>query len=104
VPARLTAAGATGNSGRLWHGGGRAGQRDFACAHTHAGSPFATYPWTTLQASGQAVGLPDGQVGNSEVGHLNIGAGRVVYQELTRINRAIQDGSLDAKSGACRGD
>ena len=49
---------------------------------------------TTLQASGEAVGLPDGQMGNSEVGHLNIGAGRIVYQELTRINRACADGSL----------
>lgn len=55
---------------------------------------FATCPHTTLEASGEAVGLPDGQMGNSEVGHLNIGAGRVVYQELTRINRACSDGSL----------
>lgn len=53
-----------------------------------------TFPHTTLQASGEAVGLPDGQMGNSEVGHLNIGAGRVVYQELTRIFKAIKDGSL----------
>jgi 2,3-bisphosphoglycerate-independent phosphoglycerate mutase len=52
-----------------------------------------TYPHTLLQASGLAVGLPEGQMGNSEVGHLNIGAGRVVYQELTRIDRAIADGS-----------
>ena len=50
-----------------------------------------TYPHTSLQASGEAVGLPDGQMGNSEVGHLNMGAGRVVYQELTRINKAIRD-------------
>ena len=50
--------------------------------------------YTTLDASGEAVGLPDGQMGNSEVGHLNIGAGRVVYQELTRINKAIEDGSF----------
>lgn len=55
---------------------------------------FATCPWTTLEASGLAVGLPEGQMGNSEVGHLNMGAGRVVYQELTRINLAIEDGSL----------
>ncbi|MHB1017292.1 MAG: 2,3-bisphosphoglycerate-independent phosphoglycerate mutase, partial [Coriobacteriia bacterium] len=55
---------------------------------------FATYPWTTLKASGQAVGLPPGQMGNSEVGHLNMGAGRIVYQELTRIDLAIADGSL----------
>jgi 2,3-bisphosphoglycerate-independent phosphoglycerate mutase len=56
---------------------------------------FAAYPWTTLVASGLAVGLPEGQMGNSEVGHLNMGAGRVVYQELTRINLAIEDGSLN---------
>ena len=55
---------------------------------------FASCPWTRLEASGEAVGLPEGQMGNSEVGHLNIGAGRVVYQELTRINRACRDGSL----------
>ncbi len=47
-----------------------------------------------LDASGLAVGLPEGQMGNSEVGHLNLGAGRVVYQDFTRINLAIQDGSL----------
>jgi 2,3-bisphosphoglycerate-independent phosphoglycerate mutase len=55
---------------------------------------FAANPWTTLAASGRAVGLPEGQMGNSEVGHLNMGAGRVVYQELTRIDSAIEDGSL----------
>ncbi|MDZ4178228.1 MAG: 2,3-bisphosphoglycerate-independent phosphoglycerate mutase [Coriobacteriia bacterium] len=55
---------------------------------------FANYPHVTLCASGLAVGLPEGQMGNSEVGHLNIGAGRVVYQELTRINLAIADGSI----------
>lgn len=53
-----------------------------------------TYPHTTLGASGMAVGLPEGQMGNSEVGHLNIGAGRVVYQELTRITKAIQEGTF----------
>lgn len=52
------------------------------------------YPNSTLIASGEAVGLPDGQMGNSEVGHLNIGAGRVVYQELTRINKSIRDGAF----------
>ena len=52
------------------------------------------YPSTELQASGMFVGLPDGQMGNSEVGHLNIGAGRVVYQELTRITKAISDGDF----------
>ena len=52
------------------------------------------YPNTQLQASGMAVGLPEGQMGNSEVGHLNIGAGRIVYQELTRITKAIEDGDF----------
>ena len=52
------------------------------------------YPHTQIAASGMDVGLPDGQMGNSEVGHLNIGAGRIVYQELTRITKAIQDGDF----------
>jgi len=52
------------------------------------------YPHTKLQASGLAVGLPEGQMGNSEVGHLNIGAGRVVYQDLTRISKAIAEGEF----------
>ena len=53
-----------------------------------------TYPNSQLQASGENVGLPDGQMGNSEVGHLNIGAGRVVYQDLVKINKACQDNSI----------
>lgn len=57
-------------------------------------SLMSEYPHSQLQASGENVGLPDGQMGNSEVGHLNIGAGRVVYQDLVKINRAIQDGSF----------
>ena len=62
-------------------------------------SPFVrylmnNYPSTTLDASGLAVGLPEGQMGNSEVGHLNIGAGRVIYQELTRITKSIADGDF----------
>ena len=52
------------------------------------------YPNSELQASGENVGLPDGQMGNSEVGHLNIGAGRIVYQDLVKINRACADGSI----------
>ena len=52
------------------------------------------YPMSELQASGENVGLPDGQMGNSEVGHLNIGAGRIVYQDLVKINRACADGSI----------
>lgn len=51
-------------------------------------------PYVKGQASGLAVGLPDGQMGNSEVGHLNMGAGRIVYQELTRITKAIEDGDF----------
>ncbi len=53
-----------------------------------------TYPHSRLRASGENVGLPDGQMGNSEVGHLNIGAGRIVYQDLVKINRACRDGSI----------
>jgi 2,3-bisphosphoglycerate-independent phosphoglycerate mutase len=65
----------------------------------HANTPFMDslynkYPHAKLQASGLAVGLPDGQMGNSEVGHMNIGAGRVVYQDLVKINQAVADGSL----------
>ena len=55
---------------------------------------YRNFPWGRLQPSGLKVGLPEGQMGNSEVGHLNLGAGRIVYQELTRINLAIGDGSL----------
>lgn len=57
-------------------------------------SLWAVYPHTLIQTSGRAVGLPDGQMGNSEVGHLNIGAGRVVPQELVRISDAVEDGTL----------
>ena len=65
----------------------------------HAKTPFVSslykaYPNTTLTTCGEAVGLPEGQMGNSEVGHLNLGAGRVVYQELQRINVAIRDGEF----------
>lgn len=59
---------------------------------------FKKYPHTTLNASGTAVGLPEGQMGNSEVGHLNIGAGRVVYQELMRINNAIETGTFSGNA------
>ena len=54
----------------------------------------ANYPHTELQASGEYVGLPDGQMGNSETGHLNIGAGRIVYQDLVKINHACADNSI----------
>ena len=57
-------------------------------------SLFQNYPHATLQASGEAVGLPEGQMGNSEVGHMNIGAGRVVYQDLVKINKSIREKEL----------
>jgi 2,3-bisphosphoglycerate-independent phosphoglycerate mutase len=55
---------------------------------------WAEYPHTTLEASGEAVGLPPGQMGNSEVGHLTIGSGRVLFQDLMRVNKSIEDGSF----------
>src|SRR6184192_3936102 len=55
---------------------------------------YAKYPMGKLSASGEDVGLPEGQMGNSEVGHLNLGAGRIVYQDLTRINKALAAGEL----------
>ncbi len=72
------------------------GRHDHSNAIEAAKTPFFNsclqkYPNATLQASGEYVGLPDGQMGNSEVGHMNLGAGRVVYQELGRINKAITD-------------
>jgi len=68
-------------------------------AKARAKTPFydglmEKYPHTVLSASGEDVGLPEGQMGNSEVGHLNIGAGRIVYQDYTRINMAVRDGSI----------
>jgi 2,3-bisphosphoglycerate-independent phosphoglycerate mutase len=60
---------------------------------------YQKYPWSRLSASGMDVGLPEGQMGNSEVGHLNLGAGRIVYQDFTRINKAIIDGELSANPG-----
>lgn len=62
---------------------------------------FAAYPHTKIGASGMDVGLPDGQMGNSEVGHTNIGAGRIVYQELTRITKSIQDGDFFENEALC---
>ena len=58
------------------------------------------YPHTALETSGLSVGLPEGQMGNSEVGHINLGAGRIVYQDLTRINRAVEDGDFFDEPGA----
>ena len=79
--------------------GGRAHATENGDATLLAHTPFhdslyASYPPATLSASGLDVGLPAGQMGNSEVGHLNLGAGRIVYQDLTRINQAIHDGEL----------
>jgi 2,3-bisphosphoglycerate-independent phosphoglycerate mutase len=76
---------------------GKAGDTSNAIAR--AGTPHISllselYPNTALACSGEAVGLPEGQMGNSEVGHLNMGSGRIVYQELTRISKAIRDGDF----------
>ena len=75
------------------------GLNDEVSALKQAKTPFIdyalqTFPNTTLEASGLAVGLPAGQMGNSEVGHMNLGAGRVVYQNLVRLNMAVETGSL----------
>ncbi len=70
------------------------GNAIFAARTPNLDKLFAKYPNTTLSASGMSVGLPDGQMGNSEVGHTNIGAGRIVYQELTRITKSIKDGDF----------
>src|SRR5690554_2903840 len=73
------------------------GRKDYSDAVYNAKTPvfdrlIKDYPNATLTTFGEAVGLPEGQMGNSEVGHLNIGAGRIVYQELTRINKEIREG------------
>jgi len=74
-----------------------------AAAHTPiVDSLWAAYPRTLIQTSGKNVGLPDGQMGNSEVGHLNIGAGRVVPQELVRISDAVEDGTLLSNAALLR--
>ena len=76
----------------------KVGEEDRSAIAT-AQTPFydhilATYPNSRLEASGLAVGLPAGQMGNSEVGHTNLGAGRVVYQDLVKINKAVEEGTL----------
>ncbi|MDH3924461.1 MAG: 2,3-bisphosphoglycerate-independent phosphoglycerate mutase, partial [Xanthomonadales bacterium] len=58
-------------------------------------------PHTLIETSGESVGLPDGQMGNSEVGHMNIGAGRIVYQDFSRITKAISDGSFTENTALC---
>ena len=90
-------------------GWGNRSERD-ANAIAIAGTPNVDalareFPTTALETSGLSVGLPEGQMGNSEVGHTNLGAGRIVYQDLVRINRAVEDGSFysnDALLMACR--
>lgn len=77
------------------------GDRSKADAIAHSETPFYdhllnTYPHSQLLTDGENVGLPDGQMGNSEVGHLNIGAGRVVYQDLVKINKAIREKTIDS--------
>src|SRR6266700_7555453 len=87
---------------RDWCGinpGGSERRKENGNATLLASTPFhdrlyRDYPWSRLSASGMDVGLPTGQMGNSEVGHLNLGAGRIVHQDLTRINKAIADGEL----------
>ena len=71
----------------------------YASRHAAANTPnldkyFKTCPNTTIGASGEDVGLPDGQMGNSEVGHTNIGAGRIVYQQLVKITKSIREGKF----------
>ena len=80
--------------------GGKAAAEKNGDATLLASTPFhdrlyLEYPCATLSASGEDVGLPVGQMGNSEVGHLNLGAGRIVYQDLTRIHQAISDLDLE---------
>src|SRR5712691_1888889 len=79
-------------------GWGLRAERDFNAVELAEPANFkqllTRYRHATLQASGEAVGLPDGQMGNSEVGHTNLGAGRIVYQDLTRIDKSIRDGDF----------
>jgi len=82
------------------------GHRFASDAIRHANTPYISsllkkYPHSRLKACGEDVGLPDGQMGNSEVGHLNIGAGRVMYQDLVRINRAVATGTIAKNPELC---
>ena len=72
----------------------KTGNAIYAAKKPHIDEIFSKYPFTTLKACGLDVGLPDGQMGNSEVGHLNIGAGRIVYQDLTMITKSIKNGEF----------
>ena len=89
----------TNNIGLIILDGWGIGDHSKSDAIYNANTPFmdgllSKYPNATLKTSGEDVGLPDGQMGNSEVGHMNIGAGRIVYQELTRINKSIREGEF----------
>lgn len=89
----------TNNFGLIILDGWGIGDHSKSDAVYNANTPFMdhllnTHPNAKLKTSGEDVGLPEGQMGNSEVGHLNIGAGRIVYQELTRINKSIRDGEF----------
>ena len=77
-----------------WVPGETYGNAVVAAKTPHLDALMAKYPMTTIEASGMAVGLPDGQMGNSEVGHTNMGAGRIVYQQLTLITKSIRDGEM----------
>ena len=85
----------THHHGRLWAAEPETeGNAIAAAKHPNLDRLWATCPHTQIGASGMDVGLPDGQMGNSEVGHTNMGAGRIVYQELTRITKSIEDGEF----------
>ena len=77
-----------------WVPGETYGNAVVAAKTPHLDALMEKYPMTTIEASGMAVGLPDGQMGNSEVGHTNMGAGRIVYQQLTLITKSIKDGEM----------
>ena len=77
-----------------WVPGETYGNAVVAAKTPHLDALMEKYPMTTIEASGMAVGLPDGQMGNSEVGHTNMGAGRIVYQQLTLITKSIRDGEM----------
>ena len=84
--------------------GYREDTRDNAIAAAHTpvlDSVLANYPHTLLSASGMDVGLPEGQFGNSEVGHMTLGTGRIVYQQLTRIHKDIADGTFFSNPAYC---
>ena len=77
-----------------WTPDHKEGNAVIAANTPHLDKIFSTCPMTTIEASGMAVGLPNGQMGNSEVGHTNMGAGRIVYQQLTLITKSIEDGEM----------